>query len=251
MLLYPRLPRVVAVRLAQERASLLPNVLVRASSVTHPDAIYAPTGGNRVDRKHLETLRTLVRQAAKDAGYPHPPNEKKKRAFDAASGRILHSRMNISPAEAAQAGVWQFMACVMLPELVRWRFPGTQDGTSIERFLGGVRNVFQRVWWRAYILGMPDRANPYELLTLMGEDELVQIMERPNLAGSPRLALRVSLEFLSTVKADRNLDRMRLMREVQKRLMRLSTFVSFDAVDESTLNNMLEQIFEEAATNLA
>ena len=98
---------------------------------------------------------------------------------------------------------------------------------------------------------MPDGDRPYELLRQMGEDEIVQIMERPNLAGSPRLARQVSMTFLHIVKTRREADRMRLMREAQKRLMRLSPFISFDVIDEQTLRETLEQIFQDAADGLA
>ena len=49
---------------------------------------------------------------------------------------LLHERMDISPAEASSQGVWAFVACVMLPDVVRWRFPGG-EATTLERFLGG------------------------------------------------------------------------------------------------------------------
>lgn len=251
MWLYPRLPRVVALRLAEERAIMPLDELSEVSGVSHHSIVYSPTGGNRVEQRHLESLQASVRDAAGRAGYPHPPNEKKKREFDASSGELLHTSMNISPAEAAQAGVWDFMSCVMLPEIVRWRFPGAESGTSLERFLGGVRNTFQRVWWRACILRIPDGDRPYELLRQMGEDEVVQIMERPNLAGSPRLARQVSMTFLHIVKTRRDADRMRLMREAQKRLMRLSPFISFDAIDEQILREILEQVFQDAADGIA
>lgn len=251
MWLYPRLPHIVAKRLAQERASMSVQALRKVSDIKHPDAVYAPTGGNRVEPSHLVAIQRSILRSAEEAGFPNPAPENKKRNFDAASGELLYREMKISPADASQSGVWQFIACVMLPDLVRWRFPGNQEGTNVERMLGGVRNMFQRVWWRAHILKNPEETDdPFNLLRLLGEDELVQIMERPSIAGSPRLARQVCWTFLTIINQRKGTERMRLMREAQKRLMRLSSFVSFDALDEGVLRMLLKDVFNDAMDTL-
>jgi Family of unknown function (DUF6339) len=251
MWLYPRLPHTVAKKLAQERVSMSIQALRKVSDVKHSDTVYAPTGGNRVEPSHLEAIRRSMLRVAEEAGFPSPVSENKKRNFDAASGEILYRDMEISPADASESGAWQFIACVMLPELVRWRFPGGQGGTNIERMLGGVRNTFQRVWWRAHILNIPQETeDPFKLLKLLGEDELVQIMERPSIAGSPKLAQAICRTFLDTISRIKGIERMRLMRDAQKRLMRLSSFISFDALDEELLRTLLGDVFREAVASV-
>jgi len=89
--------------------------------------------------------------------------------------------MEIVPADAAEPGVWAFLCCVAVPDLACWRFPGR----TRERLLGGPRNALRRLWWRAYVL---DRGSREGLSGRLGEDETVQIMERPTLAGNPRVA---------------------------------------------------------------
>ena len=64
---------------------------------------------------------------------------------------------------------------------MRWRFPGSNDVTSRERFVEnnrGVRNTFGRVWWRAHNLYQEGLEDPYMLLDQLGEDELVQQLFR-------------------------------------------------------------------------
>ncbi len=196
MLLYPHLPPTVARRLAEELSSRSIDSLLALSAVSHPAAAFAPTGGNRVSASYLREIDRYIRESADSCGYPASVDDSRLRGFDASSGRILHEMMGISPSGASNPGVWAFMACVLWPDIVRWRFPGNTDGTSRERFIGGRRNTFGRVWWRAYILRQPGSDHPYELLDLLGEDELVQITERPSLAGSPSLAKMVCRTFL-------------------------------------------------------
>jgi len=224
------------------------------SSVRHKAAIYAPTGGNRVEELVLVHLQQQIRDIARQAGYPGSLDEQKRRVFDACSGQILHEQMDITPAEASSQGVWMFMGCVLLPDVVRWRFPGTSGETSIERFLGGnlgLRNTFGRVWWRAHILYQSEKEQPYELLYLLGEDELVQVMERPSLAGSPLLAKQVCRSFLDATGRHPKITRSDLLRDTMKRLRRLLSLVAFDALDSSVLAALVNEVFEESAISLS
>src|SRR5690349_19303979 len=94
--------------------------LQEESSNKHSAAIYAPTGGNRVKESHLSKIQGEIRTLAQSLGFPDRFNDQARRTFDAESGRILHERMDISPADASNPGVWMFMSCVLLPDIVRW-----------------------------------------------------------------------------------------------------------------------------------
>lgn len=191
MLLYPRLPLTVTRKVATEYSSKSIEQLLNLSGVSHPAISYSPTGGNRVTESYLQEIYKRMRDTACTFGYPRPIDDLRAKGFDASSGRILHKMMDVTPAEASNQGIWAFASCIMWPDIVRWRFPGNVDSTSKDRFIGGRRNAFGRVWWRAYILRQSSKENPYEMLSFLGEDELVQITERPSLAGSPALAKEV------------------------------------------------------------
>ncbi len=251
MLLYPRLPLTVAREVVGECSSKSIEYLLNVSGVSHPATGYSPTGGNRVKESYLREIYQRVRQTAYGFGYPEPVDDLRLRGFDASSGRILHEMMEITPAEASNQGVWAFTACVMWPDIVRWRFPGNTEGTSRDRFLGGRRNTFGRAWWRAYILRQPNRDNPYELLNLLGEDELVQITERPSLAGSPSLAKEVCRTFLDVTGQSSGVLKSRLLlRDAMKRLRRLLPMTSFDALDDQVLKYLIDEVFKSSIQSL-
>lgn len=246
MLLYPRLPHVVAQKLAENLASMPLKELEAIGDIQHSDEFYAPTGGNRVSSQHLTTIREMIHNCSCKYGYPNSQNDSQRTGFDSESAETLHREMIITPHEASQDGVWEFMSCVMLPEIVRWRFPGP-GRTNIERFMGGVRNVFQRSWWRAHLLQDESSENPYELVYMLREDEIVQLTERPRIAGSRYLSRHICRNFLETATRRNIGNRMFLMREAQKRIMRLSCFVSFDSMQEAHLSELIKGVFEQTA----
>lgn len=246
MLLYPRLPHAVARALAHERAALSPAELRSVSATSHPAALYNPTGGRRVRPGELARLQERLRQCAADAGFPRTPDASGRRAFDAGSAALLHDLMDIGPTEAAREGVWAFVGCVLLPDLVRWRFYRPDAATSPERFLGGargLRNTFGRAWWRAWLLREPDARRPFGLLEQLSEDELVQITERPSLAGNPLLARQVCHAFLKAVDGVPELPRTAVLRDAMKRLRRLLPLVAFEMLDADELRSMLDELF--------
>jgi len=249
MLLYPRLPQTIAREVARERAGMTVQALIEVSAVTHGAAIFAPTGGNRVDSSRLQKVQQEIRGAAIRSGYPTESTQASRGVFDAVSAEILWEQMDVSAAEASSQGMWSFVACVMLPDVVRWRFAGG-DATTHERFLGGargIRNAFGRVWWRAHVLRMPASEQHYRLLRELGEDELVQIMERPNLAGSTILARQIALAFLMRLQEmPANVTRSSLLRDAMKRLRRLFPVMAFDAMDEVMLAGLLDDVFAES-----
>ncbi len=245
MLLYPHLPHQVAAHLAENlRRGSIPELASRAS-VEHGDAVFTPTGGARISLDKLHDLRVVLLKQATDNGYPLPASERQRRDFDTLTSVALHTRMQIAPSEAAKGGVWEYMTCVLGPDLVRWRFPGEGAGTSPNRYFAGRRNTFQRLWWRAHLLRDDRREdNRYALVGLLGEDEVVQILERPNLAGYRRLTVHVATGLISAVEKHSMVARRVLIREVQKHLLRLSSFVMFDALNEDQLLSVVEQLYD-------
>jgi len=138
--------------------------------------------------------------------------------------------------------VWEFFTSVLLPDVVRWRFPG-QGRTVEERFLGGIRNVFGRLWWRAYLFHDTSCDDPYQLLKFLNEDEVVSITERPLLGFSQRIAQITVRMFMSTLETQANINRMLLMREAQKYMIRFMTTMRFDAMDDSHLASFIDSVF--------
>lgn len=254
MRLYPRLPHRVARHIAREIATLPLDALEQRSALSHKAQWFTPTGGNRVTETELSELRERLRELARWRGYPAPVNRNARRFFDAELAVLLHKRLDVSPAEAAHGEIWAFMGCVLLPELVRWRFPGEEAGKRYpERFMGlarGIRNLYGRTWWRAEVLRDLGSKRPYELIEQLGEDELVQITERPTVAGIRSLVAAMAGEIL-VVEAPPRFSRPDLLREVMKVMIRTLPVIGLDCLDEQdqrrAVQLMIAQVIERAA----
>lgn len=247
MLLFPQLPSPVARDLGMQAGLLSVEDLGRTSKIDHAATIFTPVGGARVVAGQLEHLRKTVVEIAEAFGYPEIPSTEQAAGFDAAGAVALFKLVSVSAAEASKPGVWGFISCVLLPDVVRWRFHSKERATTLDRFVAGRRNTFQRLWWRAYHVTHGQEISDVELgqlLTDMGEDELVQLTERPTLAGVYGLSVVVARGLLAAAKKT-SLSRRYLMREGQKRLLRLSAFVSLETVSADDASLIVERIFAE------
>lgn len=206
-----------------------------------PTITYTPVGGQRIAAHQLEQLRTDILSLAREHGMPHRIIEPS--VFEGRGARLLHKALPMSPNEASFEEVWSYLTCCWLLDVAVWRFGVDADK---RRFIGNVnRNTFRRLWWRAEILG------PDVDLTKLGEDELVNIMERPTIASDRRLARTVALEFLARVHEGAADSRMQLMREAMKRLLRLTPLIALQALADHELREVVEQCFTAAAEGLA
>lgn len=237
---YPRLPRTTGLAIIEESRSYDLDKLLALSAIDHPDAAPVATG-TRVDGSRLEEVRENVRRAAVDRGYPEPLRRGREWTFDSAAGRALYESMDVIPADAAAEGVWSFLSLVLLPEIGPWRFPDRAQ----DRLLGHPRNVFRRSWWRAHVLGA-DLDEAPEGQQPLGEDELVQIMERPTLAANPRVARAVRdgiFRGAERVAAARS----EFARDLTKRVLRLTPFLAVDLLDDAELATLVDDLIDQSA----
>lgn len=252
--LYPQLSRLGAREMVQSlRSQPVEELLARSpvEGMDLEDFVYSPVGGNRVKTENLLELRRVVTSIATGCGYPdRGEGLAGLRRFDVEAARALHAKMNLSPNEASRDGVWEFMTCILFPDIVRWRFPGAEAGTTEERFLGGVRNTLQRLWWRAHILEDVEGFERYGILDRLGEDEIVQLMERPGVRASRRLSAALCREFVKATEEHPDLQRMQLMREAQKRVIRYLPFLSFDSLEAESMDALVARIFGETIAGL-
>lgn len=249
MLLYPRLPHSTASEIAAELISLDIPSLQRKWSNKHDAQYYSATGGNRASPEHLMEIRLKVIECAKNNGFPILGSEEAKRKFDSACAAELNRTMLISANEASSNEVWQFMTCILLPEVVSWRFR-TYLGVTLERYLGGSRNVLRRLWWRAYLLHDPSLPQPYSLMESLMEDELVQITERPTISGNGNVARRICKSFIQLYTSKHITNKMEVMREGMKRIRRKSALISLDGMIEEQLAVVVDECFNSAAEQI-
>jgi hypothetical protein len=241
-LLYPRLDRSTAEILLDERANMSPVELAGLAALEHPQAAPAPTGGRPCGVDRIEAVQRAVRQVAEATGFPHSLSTNGQQTFDRLCGQILYESMGIVPADAANEGVWSFLSLVVVPEVGPWRFPAR----ARERLLGRPRNVLRRLWWRAWAFGpSPDHPDGN---TPLGEDELVQIMERPSLGGNQRTARAIRDAIWSAELKGLSVARSEFVRELTLRVRAQRSHVALDALTDEELRELISEVSDIAET---
>lgn len=154
-----------------------------------PDAVrFAATGGTRVDPAALSQFRSDLVSLAGEHGFGGTSGRAGHARFDARVAAWLTEHPLFGSGEALRDDVWTFIAVALAPDVVHWRF-----GIAEERYLGGVRNTFQRLWMRGRALDRGDIGDKrWELLDLLTEDALVQITERPSIGADAVLARAIA-----------------------------------------------------------
>lgn len=241
--LYPRLPRHIAQHAAQMLIRQTAEELKNLWETRHDAVTYAPTGGNRITDEQLKLLRTAVLTVAQQHGYPHTLDKNAARTFDIACAIVLHETMHLHPSEASHNEVWSFLACVLLPDVARWRF---DDSTDTIRLVGGERGMrrhtFGRLWWRAYLAYNPHWENPYAILYNLNEDDLVQVTERSSIAVRPSLFRSFCMSFAAATQSYAHLPRRDLMRDASKRMYRLLPLTATEALNDQELRRLTDDV---------
>ena len=232
-LIYPRLLRSTALDALSDIEGRPLEELRSEASTWHAQAEYYATG-SRVPEDRLRRLAEAVRTKADNLGFPKPPGIARQGQFDRTMPALLYKQMRIVPADAASEGVWSFLTLVLLPDIAVWRFPQQTH----ERLIGRPRNVFRRYWWRARSLGV----NPGDPTSELGEDQLVQVMERPSISGSRKLARTFAQTVLQAAAGSPDVGIEPLMRDAAKRLVRLTPFVCFEALADVDLKSQLDDL---------
>ncbi|MDW8207379.1 MAG: DUF6339 family protein [Chloroherpetonaceae bacterium] len=215
------------------------------------DCIFSPTGGTPVTPERLGHIRKEIVDTAREHGYPRS-NRRDNLKCDARIAVILRDRMNVTPHEAAHAGVWEYLSCVLMPDIVVWRFHDASGKTPVERFRSGRRNAFQRLWWRAHVLTEKLSADEaVSLLTFLTEDDMVATMERPGLFGYTELMRLYYSEFRRMVEGgELNAPREAVNRDVHKRLLRIVGVRALDVLPPDALRNELRDLIRQSAVQV-
>jgi len=188
-LLLPRLPAPACEALVKAFLDRGPAAWGGFDPENLPETVrFAATGGSRVPAADLGKLREALEELARAHGFGKSSDRNSLASFDADAAAWLAQSQLFSTGEALRDDVWSFVSAVVAPDIVHWRFGG-----AIDRYTGGIRNTFQRLWMRGRVLdrgaGHPER---WKLLSELTEDALVQITERPSIGGDPVLALGVA-----------------------------------------------------------
>lgn len=236
ILLFPRLPRAAVVELRHHHSSHSAGDLSKHWSVEHERQIFTQTAGKRVDREQLSELREAVVDAASECGFPNHRRQKAIADFDLRCAQILYEMPQIPMVEAFRPEMWSFLSLVLLPDVAMWRYPGI----PLERVSGGVRDVFRRLWQRAFqIAAVPGFPENWSLLDSLSEDAFVQILERPGLAADRRLSRLIAevwVEMSEAVGAGSMED---LHRRAVRNMRSVFPIICFDVLGDDEMRDLV------------
>lgn len=239
LLLFPRLPLHHArLQLQQIRGGRL-GELGKLATASDDQAVYPAMGGRRVEADVLTDIRAKVVHCATGFGFPGRNAGESK--FDAEAAAILFSYLPILPCEACRDDVWSFFCIRLLPDVTTWRFPDQND----RRFIGGTRNAFQRLWWRAFLLRDDKAPDPWWLVRLP-EDALVGLMERPGISSNRGVARSIARAIASLVRSLPPAMREDGWRLAYKLIRQRIPLVNLDAISEGELAEQLSRLCEAA-----
>lgn len=243
--LIPRLPLGDAVVLLEEHAEHLRRGEDPASLVCIGRSSAAPnnTGGNAPSERIVAGWRTgVLERLPEDVGS----------ASRTTLGRAIEEAIAPIPGDAAHGAVWSYLSLCVLPDVVsaRWGMRGGDGQVTLpeERWLGeGTKRHRNYLWtsWQAWrVLGPAVEETGIDL----GEDEFVQIMERPGLARKTKLAREV-LRSISVHGSDYPAARSEFVRVLTKRLLYRTGAVLVDILPEDELRALVEHEALEVLNN--
>lgn len=116
-----------------------------------------------VDLDAIETVLDEVVAGTREYDQVH--------LIDADVAPVVHANMELTRQQAARPGIWHWMAVILHPEFVRYRWPWeATDRTRKsmrEKFLGAgtdiYSNAFGRLWWMAELSYDPESEDPYHV----------------------------------------------------------------------------------------
>jgi hypothetical protein len=235
--LWPRISVPIARAAFESLSGLSVRDLAAASRLEHPQETFAATGGLRAKHDDIEQLSKAVRDTALTYGYPEPASDQDRIAFDRAGAEIVWKQMAMTTVEAANRGVWSFVALVALPDVTQWRF----GRDNVERWIASdlTRHMFSRLWWQALTFAVPNSngTHDFSLLRKLSESDLNQITERRTLGGNVRLARALARAVVSS-----DLGRREVIRDLTPRLRRRLAFVDFAALTDEQIQDHIRSL---------
>ena len=208
---------------------------------------FAATGGSQVSPNQLAELRDRMLQIARSNGLGDTDTRSTNAKFDAEMAAFLAEDPLFASGEALRDDVWTFVGTSLAPDIVHWRF-----GAARERYLGGIRNTFQRLWLRGRALDRgTHHQERWQLLDKLTEDALVQITERPSLGGDPVLARAIAETWLRASRHHARGAMESVMRRAALRIRIWNEIRSLAELPDELLASLLDDAFSITADHEA
>ena len=246
VLLLPRLSALGVSSILESSGFAAPTPAASRAMLTERSAMlsFAASGGNQSEAQ-ANTIGLKLREIATNDGFPDNPSQIAKSKFDREAAIYLGSLPELSTGEALRDDVWSFIATVIAPDVVSWRFPDR----AIHRFHGGVRNAFQRLWIRGATLDRgEDHEDRWGLVRALSEDALVQIFERASIAGNRAIATALAEGWLRVATQIGRGAMEPVMRRATKLLRLRNEVLDVAGLPSNERNALVEDCFALART---
>jgi len=240
--LLPRLSELGVDALLSDAEKLTPAKSIAALDEHGQFLEYAATGGSPRPETALAIAEEL-RSIAGNLGFPDNSTKTAHSKFDAEAARFLAEHQTLGSGESLRNDVWACLATILAPDVAKWRFPKTPN----ERFKGGVRNVFQRLWQRGVTLDRgEEHADRWRLLSELTEDAMVAIFERTAIASNRRLALATAEAWVNTADHAGKATMEPIMREAIKQIRIRNVIIDLTLLEGAQLETTITDLFTEA-----
>lgn len=206
----------------------------------------------RVDNR--ETLRTLrkfrseIIKLAKEFGYPEPFS----RSID--GSRFNHKltvlvwdltqRFDMTPVNAANNGVWNYLQVIGCPSVACWRWE-KNERTVLNRLIGTTRGAYGTVWWRYAVLTDFGNLDYEDWISHLTEDAIQNILERPGMRGYSPIIIPFA-KRIATVSPENYADPVRFIRTASIQLRIKSSTSNFWYLLEKDKNaeRIIDDVFD-------
>jgi hypothetical protein len=202
---------------------------------------FATSGGARVTDERLEAIRARLVQIAVAHGFPGS----RIKNFDAVVAIALIDEDLAPPVEALRNDVWAFYATVLLADVSHWRWAMTQV-----RYLGGVRNTFQRLWMRARAFRRQGSGNVWETVEGIGEDVAGGLLERPLLSGARPVSQTIGDVWLELEDAPRTDPVEFITRQALINLRKTNQMMNLEALSPGAREQEVRRLFRHAGAGV-
>ena len=256
--IYPRLIRKEAIRNLDSIMSMAPHQMLNINNegLNLDSYFYSSVGGIKVTEKELNEIRINIINIAKNNNFPKPPSTINSQQFDRESTIYLFQNLNISINEASKNEIWNFISCMLLPEIVYWRYFYKENeikptnNALIDRYLGGRRNCFQKLWWRALVFqNINNNEKEFEFLSIFNGDDFRELEERTSIYGNINLCREIAKNYSEIKKNSmEKIANRDVFRDIIKRTRRYMSWLAFEVLTLSELQTAVKDIYIETLT---
>lgn len=169
-----------------------------------------------------------------------PATDDGRRQFDQQAARLLAQRLPLPLAAGSDRRFWQWFSITRAQDVVLWRWQkSTAAAVSEERWLGGWKDTFRRLWFRANLVREEGAADPYALV--IGDEDFWNGIINREIAACRELVRAIVRRFFAPGAPPTGSPRkMEHYRATLKRLRQIRPNRVFEQISNAEAVNLIE-----------